>query len=92
MCPEVFKSRKLICNGTLRNKHGTVRTASISDCCFYISIMLSYLAIHLPTNKTSKNIPYNGNVYVVGRCYPWFNFDFPLFFSMLIYDNEYKTK
>lgn len=24
MCPEVFKSRKLICNGTLRNKHGTV--------------------------------------------------------------------
>ncbi|KAL9973250.1 hypothetical protein ACROYT_G019677 [Oculina patagonica] len=23
MCPEVFKSRKLLCNGTLRNKHGT---------------------------------------------------------------------
>ena len=22
----------------------------------------------------------------------WFNFDFPLFFSMLIYDNEYQTK
>ena len=24
--------------------------------------------------------------------YPWFNFDFLLFFSLLIYDNEYKTK
>ena len=24
--------------------------------------------------------------------YPWYNFYFPLFFFMLIYDNEYKTK
>ena len=31
-------------------------------------------------------------VYVVVQFYPWFNFDFPLFFSMLIYDNEYQTK
>ena len=46
------------------------------------------------------------NEHVVSICcssvYPWFHFDFPLFFSMLIiymlfyannlYDNEYKTK
>ena len=31
-------------------------------------------------------------VYVVVQFYPWFNFYFPLFFFMLIYDNEYKTK
>ena len=31
-------------------------------------------------------------MYVVVQFYPWFNFDFPLFFSMLIYDNEYETK
>ena len=30
--------------------------------------------------------------YVVVQFDRWFNFDFPLFFSMLIYDNEYKTK
>ena len=29
---------------------------------------------------------------VVVQFYPWFNLDFSLFFSMLIYDNEYKTK
>ena len=28
----------------------------------------------------------------VVQFYPWFNFDFPLFFSMLIYDDEHKTK
>ena len=28
---------------------------------------------------------------VVQFCF-WFNLDFPLFFSMLIYDNEYQTK
>ena len=32
------------------------------------------------------------NAYVVVQFYPGFNFDFPLFFSMLIYDNEYQTK
>ena len=31
-------------------------------------------------------------VYVAVQFYPWFNFDFRLFFSMLIYDNEYQTK
>ena len=29
---------------------------------------------------------------MVVQYYPWFNFDFPLFFSKLTYDNEYKTK
>ena len=31
-------------------------------------------------------------IYVVVQFGFWFNFDFPLFFSMLIYDNEYQTK
>ena len=26
-------------------------------------------------------------MFIVVQFYPWFNFDFPLFFSMLIYDN-----
>ena len=30
--------------------------------------------------------------YVVVQFYPWFNFIFPLFFSMLIYDNKHQTK
>ena len=33
-----------------------------------------------------------GFVYVVVQFCFWFNFDFPLFFSMLICDNEYQTK
>ena len=32
------------------------------------------------------------NVSDVVQFYPWFNFDFPLFFSMLIYDNKYQTR
>ena len=31
-------------------------------------------------------------VYVVVKFCFWFNLDFPLFFSMPIYDNEYQTK
>ena len=31
-------------------------------------------------------------IYVVLQLYPWMNFDFSLFFSMLICDNEYQTK
>jgi len=30
-------------------------------------------------------------MYAVVQFYPWFNF-FPLFFFILMYDNEYKTK
>ena len=29
---------------------------------------------------------------VVVQFYAWFNFDFPLFFCMVIYDNTYQTK
>ena len=32
------------------------------------------------------------NIYVVVQFDFWFNFDFTLFFSMLMYDNEYQTK
>ena len=31
-------------------------------------------------------------VYVVVQFYPWFKFYFPLFWGMLTYDNEFKTK
>ena len=37
-------------------------------------------------------IPYNLYIYVVVQFDPWFNFDFPLFFSMLIHDNKHQTK
>ena len=29
---------------------------------------------------------------VVVQFYPWFNFYFPLFLGMVIYDNEFETK
>ena len=32
------------------------------------------------------------SIYVVVQFYPWFNFYFPLFFGMVIYDNEFETK
>ena len=32
------------------------------------------------------------DVYVVVQFYPWFNFYFPLFLGMVIYDNEFETK
>ena len=31
-------------------------------------------------------------VYVVVQFYPWFKFYFPLFWGMVMYDNEFKTK
>ena len=34
----------------------------------------------------------NCHVYVVVQFYPWFNFYFPLFLGMVIYDNEFETK
>ena len=30
--------------------------------------------------------------YVVVQFYPWFNFCFPLFLVMVMYDNQFKTK
>ena len=32
------------------------------------------------------------NVYVVVQIYPWFKFYFPLFWGMVMYDNEFETK
>lgn len=37
MCPEVFKSRKLICNGVLRNKHGTKLQVFLSEAVFLLT-------------------------------------------------------
>ena len=37
-----------------------------------------------------KNVPVD--VYVVVQFCPWFKFYFPLFWGMVIYDNEFKTK
>ena len=31
-------------------------------------------------------------VYVVDQFYPWFKFYFPLFWGMVIYDNEFETR
>ena len=32
------------------------------------------------------------NTYVVVQFDPWFNFYFPLFLGMVMYDNQFKTK
>ena len=32
------------------------------------------------------------HIHAVFQFYPWFNFDFSFFFSVVIYDNEYQTK
>ena len=40
----------------------------------------------------SDNLFITFYVFVVVQFCFWFNLDFPLFFSMLIYDNEYQTK
>ena len=59
-----------------------------------ISKRLDYKMHH----KLRKNISHNMlltsfiSIYVVVQFGFWFNLDFPLFFSMLIYDNEYQTK
>ena len=51
------------------------------------------------TFKVSLTYCHNNNyntlltysVYVVVQFYPWFNFYFPLFWGMVMYDNEFKT-
>ncbi|RMX40536.1 hypothetical protein pdam_00007492 [Pocillopora damicornis] len=37
MCPHVFKSKKLLCNGTLRNKHGTKLHVFLSETVFLLT-------------------------------------------------------
>ena len=46
----------------------------------------------LQTESVSENENKLCYTYVVVQFYPWLNFDFLLLFSVLIYDNEYKTK
>ena len=38
------------------------------------------------------NIQVKTAIDVVVQLYPWFNYDFPSFFSILMYDKKYKTK
>ena len=44
-----------------------------------------------PLTKRKRLSTVNG-VYVVVQFYPWFNFYFPLFLGMVMYDNQFKTK
>lgn len=37
MCPHVFKAKKLLCNGTLRNKHGTKLHVFLSETVFLLT-------------------------------------------------------
>ena len=40
----------------------------------------------------SEMVPKQNHVDVVVQFYPWFKFYFPLFFGMVMYDNEFETK
>ena len=43
--------------------------------------------------RIKMNLPLRElSVYVVVQFYHWFKFYFPLFWGMVIYDNEFKTK
>ena len=56
----------------------------------YSSRKSRLLGIQLVLHFLGQPIKKDG--YVVVQFDFWFNLDFPLFFAMLIYDNEYKTK
>ena len=43
------------------------------------------------TTTATSCIPHN-SVYVVVQFYPWFIFNFPLFWGMAMYGNECETK
>ena len=51
-----------------------------------------YQAPLLPYPGVLSNMAYTRAIYVVVQFYPWFNFYFPLFLGMVIYDNEFETK
>ena len=50
---------------------------------------LSYKVFEKAANSALSKVKFG---YVVVQFGFWFNLDFSLFFSMLIYDNEYQTK
>jgi len=51
-------------------------------------------ALKKKKKERKEILPWLGEheIYVVVQFYPWFNFYFPLFFFMLIHDNEYETE
>ena len=44
------------------------------------------------TNTVTATMLVSTLVHAVVQFYPWFNFYFPLFLGMVIYDNEFETK
>ena len=42
--------------------------------------------------RETRKIPVSGYVYVAVQFYPWFKLYFPLFWGMVMYENEFKTK
>ena len=46
----------------------------------------------LPTPGKWPSVLSATSVYLVVQFYPWFKFYFPLFWGMVMYDNEFKTK
>ena len=58
------------------------------DFCFTnFGVILEYLESSIRLSST-----WSWHVYDVVQCYPWFNFYFPLFLGMVMYDNEFETK
>ena len=60
----------------------------------FIFKVIWYLSAMVATtqNEVGRSDVLHFIIYVVVQFGFWFNLDFPLFFSMLIYDNEYQTK
>ena len=54
-----------------------------------ISVPICYNSLNASRVQELKTISV---IMGVDQFYSWFNFDFLLFFSILIYDNEYQTK
>ena len=55
--------------------------------CIFFPVFIHPSNLDFPVQEDTVYL----NVAVVVQFGFWFNFDFPLFFSMLIYDNEYQT-
>ena len=60
---------------------------------FFRCLFIVIIALKKPYNEWFINLVHSvitGNVVV--QFYPWFNFYFLLFWGMVIYDNEFRTK
>ena len=64
--------------------------------CLLFFVSLSYLIVKCILQTIFRMIfqsPDEKNLeYVVVQFYPWFKFYFPLFWGMVMSDNEFKTK